>query len=191
MPFSIINNWLAQEKESGSENPSRAILSTVTATGVPHSRVVATREIGPSSILFFTQKGTRKTVELATNPNATMTFWFAMQQRQVILEGEAHSISHEENEMYWNTMPRKRQIHFSAYAPFSSKVIEDHEQLTEYKFSLSKQFKDKNIPMCDFYCGYRLVPQHVYFYTLGDDSFSEVFKYTHEGDSWTKQLLAP
>ncbi len=191
MPFSMINNWLTLEKEAGSENPSRAVLSTVTSSGVPHSRVVAIREIGPDSILFFTQKGTRKTHELAENPNAAMTFWFAMQQRQIILEGEAHPISSEENDIYWNAMTRERQIHFSAYAPTSGKPIKDNTQLNEYKLSLIEQFKDKPIPTCELYRGYRLVPQDIYFYTLKDTSFSEVHKYSRKDESWDIQLLTP
>ncbi len=85
--------WLKKEKELGIENPNHVVLSTVTATGVAHSRIVAIRVIENESLLFFTQKGTKKVSELLNNPAASMNYFFAMQQHQIILEGFAQPIS--------------------------------------------------------------------------------------------------
>jgi Pyridoxamine 5'-phosphate oxidase len=57
-------------KNAGSIAPNRAVLATATDTGTPHSRIVAIREMAQDSILFFTQKGTRKEKELRKNPKA-------------------------------------------------------------------------------------------------------------------------
>ena len=121
------------EKERGVEDPFCAVLSTCSSSGEPHSRVVAIREIETESLLFFTQKKTRKVAELLNNPESCLNFLFAMQSRQVILEGMATPLSREENEAFWKTLPRERQLKFSTYAPSSGLVIKDPGQLEARK----------------------------------------------------------
>lgn len=186
-----MRHWLQKEKELGVEQPECAVLSTVTSTGTPHSRVVAIREIETDSLLFFTQKKTRKVAELLNNPSASMNFLFAIQQRQIILEGIATPLSPEENQQFWQTLPRERQLRFSAYAPTSGQVIQNLNQLEKRKSDLAEQYINKPIPVSEHYCGYRLIPESFVFYTSGLISFSEVIKYSKEKDVWQQQLLSP
>ena len=55
-PIDILKHWLEDEKVRGVSNPQQAVLSTATLASVPHSRVVAIREITEEGLLFFTQK---------------------------------------------------------------------------------------------------------------------------------------
>lgn len=194
MPFNLITDWLAQETKAGSISPDRAVLSTVTSAGIPHSRVVAIKAVEneSESVLFFTQRGTRKFVELTENPRVSMTFWFAMQQRQIILEGIAKPLSLQENETYWQALPRERQLRFSTYAPTSGKSISSLVELEKKLEELRKQYQDfPTLPMSEFYCGFRLIPDTLYFYTLGSDSFSEMRRYSKNTSGWNQQLLSP
>ena len=191
MPFLTITDWLEKEKIAGSVNPDRAILATTTSKGVPHSRVIAIRKVESESILFFTQRGTRKVLELNANPNASMTIWLAMQQKQIILEGVVTPLSLQENELYWQTMTRERQLRFSAYAPISGRPIGSIVQLEGMLEKLEQQYQDNLIPMSEFYCGLRLIPYTICFYTLNMESFSEVTRYTKNNASWEQQLLSP
>ncbi|OAI48815.1 hypothetical protein AYO45_00640 [Gammaproteobacteria bacterium SCGC AG-212-F23] len=136
-PISKMNEWLSKEKALGSMNPDRVVLATATKEGIPHSRIVAIREISPEGVLFFTQKGTRKVYELHGNPKASMTLWLPMQQRQVILDGIIQILTFEENIQYWKTMLRERQLRFSAYAPTSGKAIRSLDEI-ENKYNMSK-----------------------------------------------------
>ena len=191
MPFNQLIDWLSKEKELGVPQPECAVLATCTSSGIPHSRVVAIREIKDDGILFFTQKGTRKVSELLANPAATLNFLFAMQQRQVSIEGIATPISPEENQFYWSSLPRERQLRFSAYAPTSGQVISDLHQLDTRKQELDEQFSNQPIPMCADYMGFRFKPQAFVFYTVEPISFSQVFRFSREGEGWRKELLSP
>lgn len=117
----------------GIEQPDCAVLSTVTSEGFPHSRVVAIREICVDSLVFFTQQKTRKVAELTNNPHAVINFLLTMQQRQIILEGIAKPLSSEENQEFWETLPRERQLRFSAYASTSGQPIHNLNVLEERK----------------------------------------------------------
>ncbi len=86
-PFNRIDHWINNEKRLGSEEPDQVVLATVSKEGLPHSRVVALRQISEDSIVFFTQKNTKKVDDLAVNPYASMTLWLPLQQKAVVLEG--------------------------------------------------------------------------------------------------------
>jgi pyridoxamine 5'-phosphate oxidase len=190
-PFAKIHDWIEKEKALGSPSPDRVVLATTTPQGVPHSRLVAVRELTAEGVLFFTQQGTRKTLELGENPDASMTLWLALQQRQVILDGIIHPLSQQENESYWKTMPLDRQLRFSAYAPTSGQPISSLEVLESTLAELIKKFGNAEIPMSEYYCGFRLIPAFIYFYTLGTQTFSEVMRYERTPRGWEEQLLSP
>lgn len=183
--------WLKKESELGVEQPYCAVLATVTSTGIPHSRVVAIREIETDSLLFFTQQKTRKVNELLNNPSASMNFLLTRQERQITLEGTAIPLSKEENMQFWQTLPRERQLRFSAYAPTSGQVIQDLNELEKRKKDLVERFTNQSIPMSEFYYGFRFTPETFIFYTVGSISFSEVIKYSKKRKVWQQQLLSP
>lgn len=192
MVFSKTKEWLEKEKELGSPDPYNIVLATATKEGVPHSRIVAIREITTESILFFTQRHTKKVQELTENPRASMTLWLPLQQREVVIDGNIKSLSEEESVPYWQTLSRERQLRFSVYAATSGQPIDSLSELMQRQEMLDEKFKGSSIPLSEnAYCGFRLFPQTFYFYTLGKDTFSEVIKYTLVEENWKQQSLSP
>lgn len=191
MPFTQINDWLAAEKSLGSSSPERMVLATAGKDGVPHSRIVAIREVDANGILFFTQKGTRKTLEMAENPRASMTLWLPLQQREVMIDGTIQTLSQDENQYYWSTRTKDRQLHFLAYAPTSTHVIVSTDILQQRLQALTVEYQNKDVPLPEYYLGYRLVPETYCFYTLIDAGFSEIIRYVKSPQGWTSQTLSP
>lgn len=191
MPFLKIKKWLEIEKSRGSANPDCIVLATAAMDAVPHSRIVAIKEISDSSVLFFTQPSTRKALEMKENPVASATLWLPLQQREVIMDGKIHPLSNEENEAYWEQLPRERQLRFTSYAPTSGQPIESLEILNQKQAALAATHPSGQVPMNNLYCGYRLEIHTFYFYTLGGDSFSEYIQFKRVADHWQKQLLSP
>lgn len=190
-PINQLINWILEERQQGVINPQQAVLSTATNDAVPHARVVAVREISEEGLVFFTQKGTRKVVELHSNPQAVMTFWFEVLQREVILEGIVAALLPEENEHYWHSYPREAQIRFYSYAATSSQPINSKMQLEEKRQSIATQYQDKALPMSEFYCGFKLIPQRMVFYAYRTDELSDVYEYLQVENNWTKTRLSP
>lgn len=192
MPLQLLKQWIKEEKDNGAPNPQQAILSTATKEGIPHSRVVAIREIAPQGILFFTQKGTRKVTEIADNPCASLTFWFELMQREVILEALIEALSEEENKEYWSTYPRIAQLRFLAYAPTSSQPIDSKQILEDKKSFIEQEHKDQELPYTPLYCGYRIIPSKFTFYEYRTDELSDVSQYVlQENSQWQKQVISP
>lgn len=191
MPINILTQWLEDEKQLGAPNPQQAVLATATLEGIPHCRVVAIREISNNGLVFFSQRCTRKVQELTTNLHASMTFWFELKQREVIIEGYVKALSTSENEFYWNSQPRERQLRFTTYAPISGQVIESIQLLETKEQQLAVEYQTAPIPMSTEYCGFRIIPQRFCFYTLGSTTFSEVMEYRYQDDEWLLQQLSP
>lgn len=190
-PIKQLNIWIDEERHKGAPNPQQAVLSTATKESIPHARVVAIREISEQSLLFFTQKGTRKVAELITNPIATLTFWFELLQREVIIEGLVESLLPEENERYWQAYPREAQIRFYSYAATSSQPIISKHQLEKKKKNIAVNYQDKPLPMSEFYCGFKIKPERMIFYTYRTDELSDVVEYHLVDNSWITRLLSP
>ncbi len=190
-PIHNIHTWLENESSLSPANASRIILATSSKAAIPSARVVAIREINETGIIFFTQCGTRKVTELSLNEHVSGVIWLPLQQRQVTVEGIAKPLTAEENLHYWQTMPRERQLRFSAYAPTSGQVIESTAILDDTYHALTQRYENSTVPMSECYCGYRIVPSLINFYTLGSDSFSEVKRYVKIEGQWKEEIISP
>jgi len=191
MPFKLLNTWLDEEKASGAPNPHQAVLSTVMPGSAPHGRVVAIREISDQGLLFFTQRRTRKVDEIKYNPQATITFWLELKQRQVIIEGQIEVLSDADNAIYWETYPREAQIRFAAYAPTSGQPIGSKQILEEKRGKIAAEYVDKALPLSPDYCGFRLRPNRFVFYVYCTSELSDVCEYIFSRHTWHKQILSP
>lgn len=189
-PIDILNNWLVEEKQKGAPNPRHAVLSTATNKGIPHGRVVAIRELTAESLLFFTKKGTRKFNELQSNPNATMTFWFELFQRQVIIDGTTETLSETENELYWQSKTRESQIRFYSYTT-TTNPISSKQELENKKVEIENNYREQSLPLSPLYCGFRLKPTRMVFYTSQADELSDVLEYQLDNAKWNMQILSP
>ena len=190
-PINLLKKWLEEEKELGVSNPQHAVLSTATSSAIPHSRVVAIREINEKSMIFFTQKGTRKVTELINNPVAALTFWLEMSSREVIIEGTTVPLSGEENKSYWNSYPREAKIRFHSYAETSATPIASKEILEKKKNQIALEYQGQILPMSEFYYGFRFIPTRLVFYTYRTDELSDVAEYIYRENSWVRQILSP
>ncbi|MGE4349070.1 MAG: pyridoxamine 5'-phosphate oxidase family protein [Candidatus Berkiella sp.] len=184
-----IKNWIKAEKKLGSQEADSVVLATASSKGEVHSRVVALREITESGLLFFTQKGSRKVKDLSENPSASMTLWLALQRREVVLDGVVELLNHNENRRYWESLPRERQLRFCVYKSGERIETLNHLQI-DYEV-LEKRYQDQSISMSENYCGYRFIPSRIYFYCLGQDSFSQVTQYILNDGVWEEAIISP
>jgi pyridoxamine 5'-phosphate oxidase len=190
-PMDLLMLWLEEERAAGASHPQHAILSTNGADRHPHGRVVAIREIQAEGLIFFTQKGTRKVEEMTVCPNVTLTFWHERLARQVIIEGIVEFLPQSENERYWNTYPTWAQIRFCSYAATSGQPIIDKQVLEDKKREIEEGYKERSLPMSEYYCGVYVRPKRLVFYAYRLDELSDVCEYQQIAGSWVKSLLSP
>ncbi|PON21357.1 pyridoxamine 5'-phosphate oxidase [Trichoderma gamsii] len=123
-PIPQFHAWfsLAQRTPSISQ-PEACTLSTAELpSGRVSSRVVYLKELDAHGFVMYTNLGTsRKARDLATNPHASLVFYWPPLQRQVRVEGITETNSREESQTYFDTRVRGSRI--GAWASKQSVVL--------------------------------------------------------------------
>jgi pyridoxamine 5'-phosphate oxidase len=186
-------------------HPETCTLSTASLpSGRVSARMVYLKELDASGgFVVYTNLGTsRKAADLASNPHASLVFWWEALQRQVRVEGRATRLTQEESQTYFDT--RVRGSRLGAWASRQSKVLQPAEggdgtddgraQLEGWVKEAEDRFQgEEKIPVPEFWGGLRIVPDRVEFWQGRESRLHDRFVYEQqEGDStWTLQRLSP
>ncbi|KAH0496777.1 hypothetical protein TgHK011_004123 [Trichoderma gracile] len=105
-----------------SPSPRPAPYPPPSSSGRVSSRVVYLKELDAHGFVMYTNLGTsRKARDLATNPHASLVFYWPPLQRQVRVEGITETNSREESQTYFDTRVRGSRI--GAWASRQSTVL--------------------------------------------------------------------
>src|SRR5512134_2685628 len=97
-------------------------LATATPDGVPSVRMVLAKGCDERGISFFTNRESRKAVELRTNARAAVVFHWQPLERQARVEGVVEPLGDDESQAYFDTRPRGSRL--AAWASPQSRPIE-------------------------------------------------------------------
>lgn len=163
-PTAQFERWLDEVIELGIPEPNAMVLSTADASGRPSSRHVLLKGVSPEGFVFFTNYGSRKGLELAANPNASLCFpWFCI-GRQVIVTGSVSKVTEAETAAYFRSRPRDSQLGAWASARQSATVA-SRESLDDAYAAVRARFADADeVPPPPFWGGYRVRPDTVEFW---------------------------
>ena len=117
--------------------------------------------------MFFTNYASRKGFELAGNPRAALLFHWDTIGRQVRIEGPVERVSAEESAAYVRSRPRASQL--SALASPQSRTVADREELERSVAELAARHEGAELPVPDFWGGFRLVPNCFEFWQHRED----------------------
>lgn len=188
-PIAFFKQWLNEAENSGIILPESMSLSTCTVQGRPSSRIVLLKEVDSKGFVFFTNYGSHKATELEENPYAALLFHWNMLQRQVRIEGRIERITHEESNAYFQTRGRGSRI--GAWASHQSAVLLDRETLVERVKYFEKKFAGKEVPLPEFWGGYRVIPERIEFWQGKADRLHDRFIYQSAQDGWKVTRLNP
>lgn len=191
-PFEQFNNWMQAALQSGISDPTAVVVSTVGKNGRPWSRIVLLKHADQKGFVFYTNVGSRKAKEIAANAGVCLLFpWHGM-ERQVIVGGVARKITTRETAAYFLSRPRESQL--AAWASRQSSAL-DSRQLLEAQFArMKRKFGRGEIPLPDFWVGFRVEPEEFEFWQGGKNRLHDRFHYRRaENDegAWQIDRLAP
>ncbi|WP_413699308.1 pyridoxamine 5'-phosphate oxidase [Psychromonas sp. KJ10-10] len=188
-PIAFFKAWLREAENSGIILPESMSVSSCTLEGRPSSRMVLLKEVDQKGFVFFTNYNSRKAKELEANPFATLLFHWNMLQRQVRIEGRIERISEQESADYFHSRGRGSQI--GAWASHQSDELDSRETLVERVKMFEQKFKGQEIPLPEFWGGYRVVPDRIEFWQGKADRLHDRFIYQPEQQSWKITRLNP
>jgi len=188
-PVVQFRRWFEQATEAGLLEPTAMTLATATRDGRPSARMVLLRGFDERGFCFYTNYESRKGGELAANPRAALVFWWGELERQVRIEGRVGPTSREESEAYFHSRPPGSQL--SAAASPQSKVIDGRASLERRVTQLATGLPDGQMPLPDFWGGFRLAHEVVEFWQGRPNRLHDRLRYRRAGGIWTIERLAP
>ncbi len=185
--LNTIQSWLEDEAD-----PLKlAVLATVDERGVPHSRVVAVKEMTEGTLTFFTQKGSSKVKQIALNNQVSITLVLFEKKRQITLEGIANALSDQENQQYWEVYPKESQIRFTVYGSQSGNQVTDPSKLNNQLKEAQKKYQVHAPEKPEAYVGYRIEPSLIKLYQLNDDTISDSYIGEKIDSNWMFKKVVP
>ncbi|MFN2373009.1 MAG: pyridoxamine 5'-phosphate oxidase, partial [Cyclonatronaceae bacterium] len=201
-PFLQFENWFGEAVRLSTFDPSAMFLATSTATSTTakstyattttqtsvSGRVVLLKGFDERGFVFYSNYESRKGIQLATNPRASLTFYWPEMVRQVCIEGVAVRVSADESDGYFDSRPAGSRI--SAIASPQSRTVAGRAELEARADSVRKK-GDLSRP--ENWGGYRLIPDRIEFWQGRPNRLHDRILFTRQSDNspWKIERLAP
>lgn len=189
-PMDLFAKWLSDAIDAQIPDPTAMTVATVSADGQPSQRIVLLKQYDDEGFVFFTNLGSRKAKEIEANPRVSCHFpWFFM-ERQVRVCGTAQKLSMKENAEYFFSRPKDSQL--AAYASKQSQPISTKALLLTQFNQLKQKFADKQLPVPDFWGGFKIKPHQIEFWQGGEHRLHDRFEYNRcDNGQWQIDRLMP
>jgi pyridoxamine 5'-phosphate oxidase len=182
--------WLAEAVAAELPEPNAMILASADPSGRPSARTVLLKAYDERGLVFYTNYESRKGMELAANPYASLVFpWFVL-RRQVVVRGHVEQVTREQTAEYWATRPRESQ--WGAWASPQSQRVPDRETLDREWRAVAERFPEgEPVPVPPHWGGLRVVPETVEFWQGRTGRLHDRLRYRRTEGGWTLERLAP
>jgi len=189
-PVEQFKVWLQQAIDFGLNDPTAMTVATVSAEGEPSQRIVLLKEVDDRGFVFYTNLESRKAQDLAQNPNISLHFPWHSMERQVKVSGRVERVSAAESLKYFLSRPKESQL--AAWASAQSRPVSSRQLLMQQFQSMKQKFSEGDVPLPDFWGGYRVSVRQIEFWQGGANRLHDRFVYTRESaQSWGVERLAP
>ena len=181
------DRWFADA--AGLVEPNAVVLATASADGAPSARTLLLKAYDAGGFVVFTNLTSRKGLEVAANPRATLLFPWVELERQVVVDGAVTPVDRAETEAYFRSRPRGSQI--GAWVSRQSQVVAGREVLEARQAELEQRFAGHDVPVPDFWGGLRVVPTAVEFWQGRPSRLHDRLRYRLDGTDWVVERLSP
>jgi len=189
-PVEQFSIWMDQAIKMQLVDPTAMVLATSARDGQVSQRVVLLKGVDERGFVFFTNYESRKSREIAVNSKVSLHFpWYPV-ERQVMVCGVAEKVSVEESRDYFQSRPRDSQL--AAWASPQSRILSSRKSMLQQFEAISKKFADGDIPLPEFWGGFRVRPCQIEFWQGGANRLHDRFVYSVQaGGHWQIDRLAP
>lgn len=189
-PLQQFQLWFSQARDSSLLEPNAMSLATVDDDGRPALRTVLLKYFDDRGFVFFTNLGSNKAAQIAANPHVALLFYWSPFDHQVVVRGRADRLPTPEVLRYFLTRPRGSQI--GAWVSDQSRAISSRSLLAAKFDEMKRKFAEGEVPLPDFWGGFRVTPVEVEFWQGQPNRLHDRFLYRRQGDaSWAIERLQP
>jgi len=188
-PIRKFRSWYAAAARARAPLPEAMALATADERGAPSVRYVLLKGVDADGFVFFTDGRSRKARELAARPRASLAFYWHETGKQVRVEGTVTPVGDAEADAYWAT--RARGSRLAAASSTQSAPMPSHRWLLARWRRLRRDLTGRDVPRPPAWCGYRLAPDAIEFWTRGAFRLHLRERYERRPRGWRRMLLQP
>jgi pyridoxamine 5'-phosphate oxidase len=188
-PLVLFRRWFREAQRKGSPQPDAITLATADAQGAPSARMVLFKGMGKEGFLFYSNYGSRKGRDLASNRQAALVFYWPATGHQVRVSGRVSRLARAASAAYFHSRPRGAQL--SALGSRQSRVVPSRAVLEKAVAELDLLYP-KTVPLPPDWGGYALRPDWIEFWEHRADRLHDRLRYVRKrGGGWRLERLAP
>ena len=187
-PFKQFSLWFSQAIKLGIIEPSAMSLATADEKEIG-IRTVLLKHFDDKGFVFFTNYGSKKSKQIEVKPQAALLFPWLELERQVKIVGSVEKITTIESIKYFASRPKDSQL--GAWASQQSTTISSRSLLVSQFESMKNKFSKGEVPLPDFWGGYRVIPQSIEFWQGRESRLHDRFIYQRSGNAWSISRLSP
>ncbi len=187
-PFKQFSLWFSQAIKVGIVEPSAMSLATADESEIG-IRTVLLKHFDDKGFVFFTNYGSKKSQQIEVKPQAALLFSWLDLGRQVKIVGSVEKITTLESIKYFASRPKDSQL--GAWASQQSATISSRSLLVSQFESMKNKFSKGEVPLPDFWGGYRVIPQSIEFWQGRESRLHDRFIYQRSETGWSINRLSP
>ncbi|KAF2671698.1 pyridoxamine 5'-phosphate oxidase [Microthyrium microscopicum] len=188
-PTTQFTSWFA-EASSVPQHEACTLATAELPSGRVSARMVYMKSLDHGFVVYSNWGTSRKAADIASNPNASLVFWWRELERQVRVEGRIERVSTAESQKYFDTRIRGSRV--GAWASQQSSVLSGREELEGQVKDVERKFEGVDeIPVPEFWGGARVVPERVEFWQGRESRLHDRFSYVRDGEGWRIERLSP
>jgi len=187
-PFQQFSLWFSQAVDSGIVEPSAMSLATADKQEIG-IRTVLLKHFDDKGFVFFTNYGSKKSKQIEVKPQAALLFPWLDLDRQVKIVGSVEKITTLESIKYFASRPKDSQL--GAWASQQSATISSRSLLVSQFESMKNKFSKGEVPLPDFWGGYRVIPESIEFWQGRESRLHDRFIYQRSEGGWSISRLSP
>ena len=187
-PFKQFSLWFSQALDLGILEPSAMSLATADQNEIG-IRTVLLKYFDDKGFVFFTNYGSKKSQQIEVKPQAAILFPWLDLERQIKIIGSVEKVTTLESIKYFASRPKDSQL--GAWASQQSATISSRSLLVSQFESIKNKFSKGEVPLPDFWGGYRVMPENIEFWQGRESRLHDRFIYQRSEGGWNISRLSP